>query len=158
MPNQIGGAVGRIISDTKLGRMTRARKPASEMRCPRGRPDVPSEPGSLRRFCVIENSFRPIDNIDVTWNTIARSRVALKGLVEASMLVHGSDLRECTGSPTGEPLTNDHRRRDRPLVTSSTPTWRAPQRERLQHRTISECIVREYFWINGHAVAWLKWA
>ncbi len=28
------------------------------------------------------------------------------------MLVHGSDLRECAGSPTGEPL--NHRRRDRP--------------------------------------------
>jgi hypothetical protein len=27
------------------------------------------------------------------------------------MLVHGSDLRGCAGSPSGEPLTNDHRLR-----------------------------------------------
>ena len=65
-PNQIGGAVGRISSDTKLGRMTRSRKRASAMRSARRRPDVSSEPGSLERLCVIGNSFRPIDNVDVT--------------------------------------------------------------------------------------------
>jgi hypothetical protein len=74
------------------------------------------------------------------------------------MLVHDSDLRECAGSPSEAPLTNNHRRRDRPLVTSSTPTRRAPEREQLQHRKVSEWIVREYFWMNGNAVAWRKWA
>jgi hypothetical protein len=74
------------------------------------------------------------------------------------VLPHDSDLRQCTGSPSGEPLTNDHSLRDRPLVTASTPTRRAPERERLQHRDISQWIARERFWMNGNAVAWLKWA
>jgi hypothetical protein len=62
MPNQIGGAVGRINSDMKLGRMTRSRIPASEIRSAKRRPDASSEPGSLGRFCVIGDSFRRIDN------------------------------------------------------------------------------------------------
>ena len=75
------------------------------------------------------------------------------------MLVHGSDdLREFAGSPSGAPLTNDHSLRDRPLVTASTPTRRAPERERRQHWKISEWIARERFWMNGNAVASIMWA
>ena len=77
MPNQIGGAVGRISSDTKVGRMTRKRKPASAMRLPRGRPDVSSEPGSLARFCIIATRFDASTQrrCDVE-SSIVRSRVA----------------------------------------------------------------------------------
>jgi len=74
------------------------------------------------------------------------------------MRPHGSDLWSVHWlALPEEPSDQRSHLRDRPLVTLRTDPA-GTGGEPLQHWESSDWIAGERFWMNGNAVAWLKWA
>jgi hypothetical protein len=75
------------------------------------------------------------------------------------MLPHGSDLWSVHWLALPEEPSDQRSPSARQASCDSfEPTRRAPEVKPLQHWESSEWIAGERFWMNGNAVAWLKWA